>query len=148
MMQGQWLSQQPASSTRQVTSCPFDYWIGMRELQRMMMTRTGRILEHRAVEEALLPMAMIMAKVKVRSKCRAVGKTAEKGRERKMGRGIRRRQRTGRGRGRGRGRGSGWGRGQGKVLWNKPQEKKARKAVQKLQGVRGMVHGGLTWRVY
>ena len=72
-----------------------------------MMMRTRRIPERRAVEEAVLAMALTMTTARVRRTRRAVRKGPGKGRE----------QRTGRGKGRGRGR----GRVKGKVSLNKPQ---------------------------
>jgi hypothetical protein len=60
----------------------------------MMMMRTGGIPERRAVEGAVLVMAMTMKMARVRRTCRAVRKEPGKGREHS----------TGRGRGRGRGR--------------------------------------------
>jgi len=45
---------------------------------------------------------------------------------------------------RGRGRGTGTGTEKGNVLLNKPHKEKAQRAVQRLQGARGMGHRGLT----
>ena len=56
MISGQRSSRQAAGSTSQATSWPLDHWIGMRYSARMMMMRTGRILEHQAVGGALLAM--------------------------------------------------------------------------------------------
>jgi len=61
---------------------------------RIMMMRTGRILERRAGEGAVLAMAMTITMARVRRTRRAVGKGPGKGREQRMG--------TGKGRGRGR----------------------------------------------
>jgi hypothetical protein len=73
------------------------------------MMRTGRIPERRAVEGAILAMAMTMKMARLRRTRRAVRKGPGKGRD----------QRTGRGNRKGRGRGR--GRVKGKVLLNKPQ---------------------------
>jgi hypothetical protein len=56
----------------------------------MMMMRTGRIPERRAVDGAVLTMTMTMATARVRRTCRAVRKGPGKGREQRMGRGKRR----------------------------------------------------------
>jgi len=81
------------------------------------MMKTGRIPERRAVEGAILAMAMTMRTVRVRTTGRAVRKGPGMGWEPKMGRG--------KGRGRGRQGRKGKGRGKetvkGKVLLNKPQ---------------------------
>jgi hypothetical protein len=73
----------------------------------MMMMTTGRILESRVVEGAILAMSMTMTMGRVSRTRRAVRMGARKGRE----------QRTGSGKGRG------WGREtvKGKVVFNKPQ---------------------------
>jgi len=71
------------------------------------MMRTRRILERRAVEKAILVMAMTMRMVRVRRTVRAVRKGPGMGRE----------QRTGRGKGRGMGRET----VNAKVLLHKPQ---------------------------
>jgi hypothetical protein len=72
----------------------------------MMMMGTGRIPECRAVDGAVLAMAMTMTMARVRRTCREVRKGPGKGREPRTGRG------------------KGWGRGRetvkGKVLLNKP----------------------------
>jgi len=82
-----------------------------------MMT-TGRIPVRRAVEGAVLAMAMTMTTARVRRTCRAVRKGPGKGREQRMGSGKGRQLRTGRGKGRGMGRET----VKGKVLFNTPQE--------------------------
>jgi len=120
----------------------------------MMMMRTGRIKERRAVEGTVLAMAMAMMTARVRRTRRAVRKEPGNVRERRVGRGngwqLRtgwgrgRQRRKGRGRGRGRGRGSGMGMGKGKELLNKPYGVNARRAVERPQGTRGIRHGGLT----
>jgi hypothetical protein len=81
---------------------------------RMMMMTTGRILERRAVDRAVLAMAMTMTTARVRRTLQAV----RKGRVQRMGR------RKGRGRQprKGRGRGRGGEMVKGNVLLNKPQE--------------------------
>jgi len=81
------------------------------------MTKSVRMLERRAVEEAILAMEITMTTATVRRTRRAVGQGPGKGREQRIGRG------------KGRGRGMQWtkerGRGRetlkGKVLLNKPQ---------------------------
>jgi len=80
-----------------------------------MMT-TGRIPERRAVEGAILAMAMTMTTARVRRTHRAVRKGPGKGRVQRMGRG------KGRGRQPRKGRGRGMETVKGKVLLNKPQE--------------------------
>ena len=82
----------------------------------MMMT-TGRILERRAVEGAVLAMPRTMMTAMGRKTRRAVRKGMGNGREQIMGRGKGRRLRTGRGMGRVRGRET----VKGNVLLNKPQ---------------------------
>ena len=82
-----------------------------------MMT-TGQILVRRAVERAVMAMAITMTTARVRRTRRAVRKRLGKGREQRMGRGKGRRLRTGRGKGRGRGRET----VMGKVLLNTPKE--------------------------
>jgi len=79
--------------------------------------RTGRIPERRALEGAVLAMAMTMMMARVRRTPRAVRKGLGKGREHRMGRGKGRRLRRGGGKGRGRGIET----VKGKVLLNKPQ---------------------------
>jgi len=81
-----------------------------------MMT-TGQIPERRAVEGAILVIAMTITTARVKRTRRAVRKGPGKGREQRMGRGNERRLRMGRGKGRGRGRET----VKGKVLLNKPQ---------------------------
>ena len=80
------------------------------------MMRTGGISERRAVEGAVLTMAMTMTTARVRRTRRAVRKGPGKGREQRMGRG------KGRGRQSRKGRGRGRETVKGKVLLNKPQE--------------------------
>jgi hypothetical protein len=60
----------------------------------MMMMRTGQILEHQAVDGAVLAMTMTMTTARVRRTRRAARKGPEKRRDQRMGRG------TGRGSGR------------------------------------------------
>jgi hypothetical protein len=60
----------------------------------MMMMRTGRVPERRAVDGAVLAMTKTMTTARVRRTRRAVRKGPGKGREQRMGRG------KGRGRGR------------------------------------------------
>jgi hypothetical protein len=66
------------------------------------MMRTGRILEHRAVDGVVVAMAMTMTKARATRECRAVRKALGKGSEKYMGRGRTRgrQQRKGRRRGR------------------------------------------------
>ena len=78
--------------------------------------RTARIPERRALDGAVLVMAMTMTTTRVRRACRAVRNGLGKGREQRMGRGKGRRQRMGRVKGTGRGTES----VKGKVLLNKP----------------------------
>jgi hypothetical protein len=68
----------------------------------MMMT-TERIPVCRAVDDAILAMAMTMTTARVRRTHWAVSQGPEKAREQWMGRGKGRRLRMGRGKGRGRG---------------------------------------------
>jgi hypothetical protein len=82
----------------------------------MMMMKIGQIPVRRAVEGAVLAMAMTMTTARVSRACKAVRKDPGKGREQRMGRGNGRRLRTGRGKGRGRGRET----VKGKVLFNTP----------------------------
>jgi len=129
MIWGHRLSHQGASSISQAPSWPLDHYIGVRKSMRMILMRTGRILECWAVEEAVLVMAMRMKTARVMSPCRAVRMGPGKRREQLLARGNGRWPRTGRGTGRwrgrqwkkGRGRGSGRGRGNGKGLLYKPQ---------------------------
>jgi hypothetical protein len=79
-----------------------------------MMTRTGRILEGRAVEDAIMVMAMTLATASVRRACRPVRNEPGKGRVQWMG--------GGKGRGRQRRKGRGRETVKGKVLLNKPQQ--------------------------
>jgi len=117
MISGQSLSSQAARSTGQATSWPFDHWIGIRWSTRIM-TRTGLIPQHQAVEEADLTMAMKMPMARLRSTSRVVRTGPGKRGEQRMGRG--------KGRGQGRGRGRLWRKGRGremvkgKVLFNEP----------------------------
>jgi len=147
MLSVQRSSRRVAGSTKQAPSLPLDYWIGMRYSRRMIMMRTGRILDHRVVGWAVLAMAITMMTARVRRTRRAVRKEQGKERGRKMGMGNGRRLRTGRGRGRQqrKWRDRGWvmGKGNGKVLLNKQQEIKRRRAVEWLLGAGGMGHGGL-----
>jgi hypothetical protein len=85
----------------------------MRESTRMMMMRTERIPEHRAVESAVLAMAMTITMARVRRTRRALRKEPGKRREQRM--------RRGKGNAMGRGRRRGRGEVKGKVLLNKPQ---------------------------
>jgi len=82
-----------------------------------MMT-TGRIPVRRAVEGAVLAMAMTMTTARGRRTRRAVRKGPGKGREQRMGRGKGTRLRTGRGKRRG----MGMEPVKGKVLFNTHQE--------------------------
>jgi hypothetical protein len=82
----------------------------------MLMMSTGQILERRAVEGAVLAMAMTMTIARVRRTRRVVRKGLGKRRERWMRRGKGRQLRTGRGKERGSGRET----VKGKVLLNKP----------------------------
>jgi len=77
---------------------------------------TGRIPERRAVEGAVVAMAMTMTTATVRRTRRAVRKGLGKGRVQRMGRG------KGRGRQPRKGRGRGRETAKGRVLVNKPQE--------------------------
>ena len=61
------------------------------------MMRTGQMPGHRAVEGAILAMAMTRTTVRVRRTLRAVRKGPGKGWDQRMGRGNRRRLSTGRG---------------------------------------------------
>jgi hypothetical protein len=81
----------------------------------MMMT-TGCIPQRRAVEGAILAMAMAMTTARVRRTRRVVRKGLGKGRVKRMGRGKRRGKQLRKGRGRGR------ETIKGKLLANKPQE--------------------------
>jgi hypothetical protein len=76
----------------------------MRYSMRMMMMTTGRIQVRRAVEGAILAMAMTMTTARVRRPRMVVRKGPGTGREQRMGRGTGMRLRTGRGMRRGRGR--------------------------------------------
>ena len=77
---------------------------------------TGWIEESRAVEGAIMAMAMTMTMASVRRTPRVVRKRPEKGRDHRMGRGMGRRLRTGKGMGRGRGWQWRWGRGSGREM--------------------------------
>ena len=79
---------------------------------------TGLIPVRRAVEEAVLVMAMTVTTTRVRRTHRAVRKGPGMGREERMGRGTGRRLRTGRRRERG----SGKETVKGNVLLNTPQQ--------------------------
>jgi len=111
------LSHQAGGITSQATSRPLDHWIGMRQLMRMMMMRTGQIPQCRASPGAVLAMAMKMMTAMVWTTRRAVRKGPDYGWEERMGRGIATWLRTERWKGRGRGRGT----VQEKVFQNKPQ---------------------------
>jgi len=106
----------------------------MRESTRMMMMRTGQIMELRAVEYAVLAIAMNTTMARVRRTCRVVRKGLGKGREQRIGRGNRRGLRTQRDKGTAR------GTEKGMVLLNKPQVAKALRAVERLQGPRPIGH--------
>jgi len=81
MISAQRLSQQAAASTSRAISWPFDHCIVMRSSTRMMMVSTGRIPERRAVEGAVLAMAMTMMTARVKRTRRAVRKEPGKGTE-------------------------------------------------------------------
>jgi len=83
----------------------------------MRMLRTARIPEHRAVEGAVLVMAISITTVRVGRNSRAVRNRPRKGKEQQMGRGKGRRLRMGKGKGKGRGSEM----VMAKVLLNKPQ---------------------------
>ena len=112
------------------------------------MMRTGKILWGCVVDGAVRAMAMVIAMERVKRTRRAVIKEPGEGRSRRMGSGNGRRLRMGRTRDRqrrmGRGWGMEWGTGKGKVLINKHQGEKARRAVGRLQGARAIRHGGQT----
>jgi len=98
------------------------------------------------VDRAVLVMAKTIMTARVRTTPMGVRMEPGKGREQWMRTGNGRQLRTGSGRGRqlrkGRGRGRGMGTGKGNVLLNKPLGEKARRAMETLQGARGMGHGG------
>jgi hypothetical protein len=100
----------------------------MRLSTAMMMITNERFPVHRAVEGAVLDMAMTMITARVRGTRMPVRKGPGKGREQRIGRGQVRRMRMGREKGRrlrtgrGKGRCSEWETVMGKVLVNTPQE--------------------------
>jgi len=85
MISGQRWSQQAASKTSQVTYWLLDDRIGMRQLTRMMLMRTGQILKGGVVEGAIRPVAMTMTMARVSRPRRVVRKGPGKGRDQRMG---------------------------------------------------------------
>jgi hypothetical protein len=109
---------------------------------------TGWIMDRRAVERAVMIMAMTMMTARGRRTRRVVRKGLGKGREQRMRRGNGRRLGTGRGTGsermKERRTETGTVTGKGKVLSNTPQGEIAPRVVERFQGARGITHRGLT----
>jgi hypothetical protein len=104
----------------------------------MLMRRTGWIPEGRAVEGAVLVMAMTMSTARVRRTRRTVRNELGKGRVQRMGRG--------KGRGRQRRKGRGRDTVNGKVLLNKPQEEMISLVPLHCSGRRKCMWHTETWR--
>jgi len=127
MISGYKLSDQVAGSTSQATSWPLGYLIALRQWAKMMMMRTERILEHRAVAGVVLAKAMSMMTERVSMMERVERMGLGKGWEERFWRGDGLQQSTERVSDRAMGtqlrKGKGTGRqaAKGKVLLNKPQ---------------------------